>query len=107
MPQPAASLVPFPTSSEPTVAVPGPSFEGLLEVRCPVAVLLGTGRASVRECLALAPGTVLRLAQAAGQDVELHVNGVVVARGEVVVLGESTAIRLTEVAGASRVESRA
>jgi flagellar motor switch protein FliN/FliY len=97
----------FPTPSDAPAAAPNPSFDGLLEVRCPVTVLLGTGHASVRECLALAPGSVLRLAQTAGQDVELQVNGVVVARGEVVVLGESTAVRLTEIAGAPRPEPRA
>ena len=106
MSQPAASLVPFSASNEPAPASPSPEYQGLLDVRCPVAVVLGTGHASVRECLALTPGSVLRLAQTAGQDVELQVSGVAVARGEVVVLGDSTAIRLTEIAGGPRGEPR-
>lgn len=106
MSQPATSLVPFPPPAEPAPAPASLHFEGFLDVRCPVVVVLGTGHASVRECLALAPGSVLRLAQVAGQDVELQVNGVTVASGEVVVLGDSTAIRLTEIAGSPRGESR-
>jgi flagellar motor switch protein FliN/FliY len=68
----------------------------MLDVRCPVSVVLGTGTISVRQCLSLAPRNVLRLREQAGEDVQLLVGDVPVARGEVVIVAESTAVRLTE-----------
>jgi flagellar motor switch protein FliN/FliY len=70
----------------------------LRDVRCPVSVLLGTGNISVRRVLALERQHVVRLQQSAGEDLQMIINGVLVARGEVVVVEDSTAIRLTEIA---------
>lgn len=74
------------------------AFEPLRDVACPVSVLLGTGAVSVRQVLTMARHTVLKLDQSAGEDLQMLVNGVLVARGEVVVVEDSTAIRLTEIA---------
>lgn len=73
------------------------SFEPYRDVRCPVSVVLGTGTISVRQCLALERASVIRLQQTAGDDVMVVVKGVKLARGEVVVVEDSTAIRLTEI----------
>ena len=64
---------------------------------CRVDVILGTGSVSVRECLGLSQGSVVRLAQAAGSNVQVLVNGIAVANAEVVMMDDVTAIRLTEV----------
>lgn len=69
-------------------------YTPLHDVTCEVAVVLGTGQMSVRECLYLKPQTIIPLAQAAGADLQMTVNGVAVAHGEVVVLDDSTALRL-------------
>jgi flagellar motor switch protein FliN/FliY len=70
----------------------------LRDVRCPVSVVLGTGAITVRDVLQMGRHTVVRLNQSAGEDLQMFVNGVLVARGEVVVVEDSTAIRLTEIA---------
>ena len=41
---------------------------------------------------------MLRLRQSAGEDLQVLANGVLVARGEVVVVEDSTAVRVTEIA---------
>jgi len=52
---------------------------------------------SVRDLLALAPGTVLELDRAAGSPADLLVNGRLIARGEVVVVDEDFGLRVTEI----------
>ena len=73
-------------------------YDAISDLRCPVAVVLGTSTISVRQCLNLAPNMVFRLVQAAGEDLRIDVNGVTVARGEVAIIDTSTAIRLTDFA---------
>jgi flagellar motor switch protein FliN/FliY len=62
-----------------------------------VTVELGRARMSVRELLALTPGTVLELDRAAGSPADLLVNGRLIARGEVVVIDEDFGLRVTEI----------
>ncbi|MCW2815798.1 MAG: flagellar motor switch protein FliN [Nocardioides sp.] len=72
-------------------------IEMLHGVEMEVTVELGRTRMSVRELLALAPGTVLALDRAAGAPADLLVNGRLVARGEVVVVDEDFGLRVTEI----------
>lgn len=62
-----------------------------------VTVELGRTRMSVRDLLALSPGTVLELDRAAGSPADLLVNGRLIARGEVVVVDEDFGLRVTEI----------
>ena len=71
-------------------------FTPLNDVVCQVDVMLGTAAMSVRECLGLRREAIIRLTRTAGADMQVVVNGVVVAYGEVVIVDESTAIRITE-----------
>jgi flagellar motor switch protein FliN/FliY len=82
------------------VAVPqGPRpFAAMSDVVCGVDVILGTGHISVRDCLKLQRMSVVRLGQSAGSDLEVRVHGVTTATGEVVIVDDSTAIRVTEIA---------
>ena len=73
-------------------------LDPLRDVKCPVSVVLGTGSISVRRVLTLERQHVVRLHQSAGEDLQMIVNGILLARGEVVVVEDSTAIRLTEIA---------
>jgi flagellar motor switch/type III secretory pathway protein FliN len=83
------------SSSEPGLTSP---FDAIGDLLCPVAVVLGTASITVRQCLGLELQTVLRMEQAAGEDMRIDVNGVTIARGEVAIIDTSTAIRLTEFA---------
>jgi len=76
-------------------------FARLSDVRCPVEVVLGSGTIAVRTCLGLKPDSVIRLGQPAGEDLQVRVGGVTVARAEVVVADDHTALRVTEIAPAS------
>ncbi len=82
-------------------------LDGMLDVVCRVDVVLGTGSITVRECLKMQRQSVLRLAQSAGSDLEVRVHGVAGASGEVVIIDDSTAIRVTEVSRPPGGEARA
>src|SRR5688572_22541886 len=72
-------------------------YPGLHDVICQVEVVLGTGSMTVRECLQLKRLSVIRLKQSAGEDLQVVVNGVPLASGEMVIVDDSTAIRVTEI----------
>ncbi|MGE3401578.1 MAG: FliM/FliN family flagellar motor switch protein [Vicinamibacterales bacterium] len=69
----------------------------LQDVVCGVDVVLGTSSMSVRSCLALARGSILELAEAAGDDLRIVVNGIPVAAGEVIIVDDGAAVRITEI----------
>jgi flagellar motor switch protein FliN/FliY len=75
------------------------AVELLNDVEMGVTAELGRTRMTVRELLSLQPGSVVELDRAAGSPVDLLVNGTLVARGEVVVVDEEFAIRVTEIIG--------
>jgi len=69
----------------------------LNDVVCQVNVVLGSSTLSVRECLRLRRNSIIRLAETAGEDMQVVVNGISIAAGEVVIIDDSTAIRLTDI----------
>ena len=93
----AAVTAPAPTST--TVRRNG--LELLRDVEMELTVELGRTRMTVRELLSLAPGAVVELDRAAGSPADLLVNGRLIARGEVVVVDEDFAVRITEILGAN------
>lgn len=101
----AVLLVAAPVSSQASAPAPAsapgttrrPGIELLHGVAMDVTVELGRTRLSVRELLALTPGDVLELDRAAGSPADLLVNGRLIARGEVVVVDENFALRVTEI----------
>lgn len=94
---PTDQFVPSFTSPAPVVR----GLEMLHGVDMEVTVELGRTRMTVRELLALTPGTVLELDRAAGSPADLLVNGRLVARGEVVVVDEDFGLRVTEIRDAA------
>ncbi|MEI6668797.1 MAG: FliM/FliN family flagellar motor switch protein [Acidobacteriota bacterium] len=74
-----------------------PPFPGLMDVVCKVNIRLGTRTISVRDCLALRQHSIIRLVQPVGDDLHLCVEDVLVAKGEVVMVDDSTSIRLTDI----------
>ena len=77
----------------------------MLDVRCTVDFVLGTGTIKVRDCLTLERHSILPLVQAAGSDLEVRVHGVTVASGEVVILDDNTALRISKVSPPAGVEA--
>lgn len=72
-------------------------FSLVLDVPVQVSVELGRKMVPIGEVVQLGPGAVLELGKAAGESLDLLVNGKLVARGEAVVVGEKYGIRITEV----------
>ncbi|MGE0362238.1 MAG: FliM/FliN family flagellar motor switch protein [Vicinamibacterales bacterium] len=70
----------------------------MFDVQCTVDFVVGTGRITVREFLHLAPDGVLRLDQPVGADLQVRVHGVVVGDGEVAVIDDTAALRVTRLA---------
>ncbi|WP_291986188.1 FliM/FliN family flagellar motor switch protein [Luteitalea sp.] len=83
------------SSSSSDLSLPS-ALAGFGDVRMHVDVILGRGAMTLRACLALQKGSVVRLSQSAGQDLFVLVNAVPVARGEVVIIDDSVSLRLTE-----------
>jgi flagellar motor switch protein FliN/FliY len=69
----------------------------ILDVAVTLALEVGRARMSVRDLLQLTPGAVVELDRLAGEPLDVLVNGVRIARGEVVVVNEKFGIRLTDV----------
>jgi flagellar motor switch protein FliN len=76
-----------------------PELERLYDVPVELAVEIGRTRMTIRETLALGPGSIVTLNRLAGEPVDLLVNGKPIARGEVVVIDEEFGLRVTEVVG--------
>jgi flagellar motor switch protein FliN/FliY len=85
-----------PNSSSSSPAANADPLAPLHDVVCQVDVMLGSAAMSVRDCLGLKRDAIIKLTKAAGGDMQVVINGIVVAYGEVVIVDESTAIRVTE-----------
>ena len=69
----------------------------IMDVPLNVTVELGRTSKSISEILDFAPGTIIELDKIAGEPIDVLVNGKFVAKGEVVVIEESFAVRITEI----------
>lgn len=76
------------------------SLDDLNEVPMRVEVLLGAALMTVRDVLNLKEGAVVPLRKLAGEMSDVYVNGMSLARGEIVVIGDNLSVRIAEVTGA-------
>src|SRR3954465_8182786 len=91
---PAETSAPAPVTAE--------ELSRLHDVPVELAVEVGRTKMTIREALALGPGSIVTLNRLAGEPVDLLVNGKPIARGEVVVIDEEFGLRVTEVLGPKR-----
>src|SRR5215204_7803045 len=89
--------VPFETTTTAPADTAGADLERLFDVPVEFAVEIGRTHMTIRETLALGPGSIVTLNRLAGEPVDLLVNGKPIARGEVVVIDEEFGLRVTEV----------
>src|SRR5262245_38110991 len=73
------------------------NLEVILDVPVTLAMEVGRTRIPIRNLLQLNQGSVVELDRAAGEPLDVFVNGTLVAHGEVVVVNEKFGIRLTDV----------
>jgi flagellar motor switch protein FliN/FliY len=91
---------PAPTAVEHALAAAaGDDLGRLSDVPVELAVEIGRTHMTVGATLELRPGSVVVLDRMAGEPVDLLVNGTPIARGEVVVIDEEFALRITDVLG--------
>lgn len=69
----------------------------VFDVPLNIQIVLGNAQRSIKEVLNFKNGTLLELNEVAGQPVELHVNGKVIAYGEVVTVNGNLAINIIDV----------
>jgi flagellar motor switch protein FliN len=94
-----------PSSSAPTAPVP-PNLDVILDIDLPLSVRFGQTDLSLESLTRLGPGSVIDLGRSPDDPVEVLVNGRLVARAEVVVVGGNYGVRITEVVSpADRVRS--
>lgn len=78
-------------------AVAPPSMDWLMDVPCLVEFVLGGSTVTVRDCLEFEPNKVVRLSLSAGSDLDMRVEGISIATGEVVIVDDQTALRVTRI----------
>lgn len=72
-------------------------LELLLDVPLTVSVELGRTKMTLKQVLELYSGSIIELDKLTGEPVDVLVNGRIIARGEVVVVDENFAVRITEI----------
>ena len=92
----AAPVAPAASSSSSPGGGPR-NFHLLADVELGVSAELGRTSMSMGELLELQPGGVIELDRPVGTPIDVLVNGTLIARGEVVVVDEAYAVRVTEV----------
>lgn len=72
-------------------------LDTLKDVPVQMTVELGRTRLTIKELLQLGQGSVVELSALAGEPLDILINGHLIAQGEVVVVGESYGVRLTDI----------
>jgi len=72
-------------------------LELILDIPLKVEVVLGRTRRPIKEILSFGPGAIIDLDQLVDEDVEVLVNGTLVAKGEIVVVGENFGIKINQI----------
>lgn len=75
----------------------GISFEQLKDIPLQLTVELGRTNKSIKEILAWKKESIIELDKIAGEPVDILCNGILIAKGEVVVIDEKFGIRLVEI----------
>lgn len=75
------------------------NLDVILDVKVQVTVQLGTCQLPMREVIDLTPGAVVQLKQQAKDPVGIHVNGKLIAYGEVVIVEDNFGVKITELVG--------
>ncbi len=98
-PQPEGQSAQFapmqPTGIRP--AAPGQSNLDLVhDVPLEISAVLGQTELSLREVVAMQPGSVFELDKLSTEPIDLYVNNILIARGEVVVVDDKFAVKISE-----------
>src|SRR5580658_6965428 len=91
------------TSNEPSRVA---SMDLLKDVEVEITLEIGRRRLRIADVLKLTTGQTLELAKAAGEPLDIFVNGRLLGRGEAVVAGDRYGVRITEIVASPADEGR-
>lgn len=77
----------------------------LMGVPLEISVEIGTAKRKVKDILEFTQGTIIELERQAGAPVDVVVNGNLIARGDVVVIDDNFAVRITEIVKSNFIDS--
>jgi flagellar motor switch protein FliN/FliY len=78
----------------------------LYDIKLDVNIELGRAELKVKDILSLQPGSIVELNRLAGDPVEIVVNNKTIARGEVIVIDDNFAVRVTDVLDPSEIAQK-
>lgn len=88
----------YAASAEPSVSNdPAANLDLIMNVPLMVSIEIGKAKKKIKDIMNLSSGYVLELEKQLGAPVDVVVNGQLIARGDVVVIDENFAIRITEI----------
>ncbi len=101
------SLAPAPTEAfTASPAARGGAFGLLRDVKVEVTLEIGRKRMKIADVLRLSAGHTIELSKAAGDPIDIFVNGQRLGRGEAVVVGDRYGVRITELVSPEGMGSR-
>jgi flagellar motor switch protein FliN/FliY len=92
----SSSGKPDPNATESNGARVG-SLDLLQDVEVEITLEIGRRRLRIADVLKLAVGQTLELSKAAGEPLDIFVNGRLLGRGEAIVMGDRYGVRITEI----------
>jgi flagellar motor switch protein FliN/FliY len=87
--------------NEHVTANPSKNLDLIMNVPLNVSIEIGKTKRKIKDIMSFASGYVLELEKQLGAPVDIVVNGQLIARGDVVVIDENFAIRITEIVSTS------
>lgn len=72
-------------------------YESLLDVKLRLSARLGGCKMNIKDLLGLEIESILQLDRLAGDSADILVNDIPIAKGEVIVIGQSFGVRVTEI----------
>lgn len=69
----------------------------ILDIPVNMTVELGRTKMAIKELLGLSPGSIVSLDGLAGEPLDVLINGYLIAQGEVVVISDKFAVRITDI----------
>ena len=96
-PEEASQPVELDELKDESVPVDDPKLDVILDIPVTMSLEVGETEIAIRNLLQLNQGSVIELDQMAGEPLDVKVNGTLIAHGEVVVMNDRYAIRLTDV----------
>ena len=85
-----------PSAPRPQVAGARPKLDLVHDVPLEISAVLGQTEMSLRDVVAMGPGSVFELDKLATEPIDLYVNNILIARGEVVVVDDKFAVKINE-----------